>query len=288
MNKNNKKLFETLFLSWQKLLGLFKGNAGPFISLIFKITFSVFFISASFFLLVHTFNNYLIPNIPQVLVSSPIDIISNETLLSIITLLIALAGFLAYVFRTVIQSEIKSEIHKMVREERIASQVESCITGSFIMGNLSDIAQEIKLHCIKCNDIKLSKIETEKNVVNEIMCALHDMLSKYLKIDNAINFDKINFIKINELNKENHGRVIFKAKNNYAWNIAEQQKRGGELKAHEPLIAINISNELKNLICSGEIYNYEGIKEEDVKNLNETCIEVDKVFMEEIKKIKNT
>jgi hypothetical protein len=104
-------------------------NAGFYVGIIFNIFVSIFFASASFYLIIFAIQNYFFPNASNLIQShhqlwpiGQLDGISNDSLIGVIALLVSFAGLLAYIFKKMIYGELTNELYKMAKQERMAAK----------------------------------------------------------------------------------------------------------------------------------------------------------------------
>lgn len=180
----------------------------------------------------------------------PTAIIDNETLLSLLGLLVGFAGLLSYIFQRIIRKELKEETKEVARAERMASRAEVGAAQSYILANLYDLNNE------KYKDF----------------------------LDMACELDKKAFQDTKELDRkdyqEEYGEVLFRVKNNYLNSLVEQQRKrkedGLEIDQAVRDEAIRIKNELWELIISGKAEDW--LKE--IYHAKETCAWTDYCFAE--------
>lgn len=200
--------------------------------------------------------------------SNPFDQISNEVLLAILSLLIAFAGLLAFIFHHLVRDSIHKELKDMACDERTASKIEVEVILSNVFSRLYRIFK--KIEC----DNKRVQFETETLA--------------FFKI--ALQRDKTAIKLIEDLNStDKYKDIILWAWNNFAYNIYLKQKRikeiddtekKGELsnKEKEEKISLKISvaeiygaveakNRILKAIKNRDVY----INDYQIEAIEDTC-----------------
>lgn len=169
--------------------------------------------------------------------SIDIDKITNEEILSLLAVVLAFAGLISYLLYKIISRDIEAEIKILIENERKASRAEVCTVLSYILGEFY--------------------YKDKENSVS------------FLK--KALEFNEEAFEEIRNLPKEKFGKVIYRVKNNFACVLADLQceknkeRKGIDFRNKER--AIQLKNELWELIKSGEISKYSPMPYEN----EETC-----------------
>lgn len=184
------------------------------------------------------------------------DMIDNETLLALLSLLVIFGGLLAYIFQRIIRNELKEEIRQETREL------------------LKELSEKIKKQAEAERLVSLSENYVAQS---NILAKLYDpsVAERRNFLSEAWEFDRRAFgaAKLLESKgyQKNYGRLIFRAKNNYLCGLIEQQKqRKKNGLAIDPVVTekmLRIKDELWQLIVSGEAEKYDP----DVYHFKETC-----------------
>lgn len=185
-------------------------------------------------------------NISKTLPANPIDMIANDTLLSIVSILVIFAGLLGYIFHKIVRrdlmGEVKRKVHKLAMAERKASKAENSIALSLSFGALYYKDKE-----------------------------------RYVDfLDMALKFDERAFKTIDGLDKKNYGDVILNVKNNLAYSLADRQARSKLTDQKSKERAMKIKDELWEMIITGEIEKYDN----EVFSTEETCAWITYCFAE--------
>jgi hypothetical protein len=156
---------------------------------------------ASLFLglqIMYKYFNYPLATQVATTTPNPLDNISNDTLLGILSLLTVFAGLLSYIFYRIVKRDIQDDIKKDYEMERKLSKIDLFIFGAYF---------HMRFYEIVCEE-KTRTEDKDKKAIKEIDNALD-------KIYKAIDFLK-------GIEEEKCLREIFLAKNNLAYYLARK------------------------------------------------------------------
>lgn len=237
-----------------------------------KITPYVFNVSAIFFM--WAFVAYLIFYVFVFLSgnsqSTLNGAVSNETLLALLSIVAVFASLLSFIFKHLVQQAITQEVHKLAREERIASKIEMQVVASHIFTILYEVTDEL-------------------SISNEVNTDLYNILLKKNFLERAIHADEFSAELINILEDSTHLDVILKAKNNRAWNILLKerllQKTNKHVSPLERAVALQIKDDIWSFLCQEKTGKAYDIKKYHIDAWLGTCTQIEDTFIKNVPKI---
>jgi len=191
-----------------------------FVNYLLKIVSIALLVIASFFIIIQIFEYFSPPKTNPASVINPIELIDNDTLLSLLSVIIVFAGLLSFIFRELIRSDLEASIQAQARElsdaERRASRAENHLASSYVFSLLYD-----------ADDKKFSKF-------------LHY----------AIKYNDKALQDCANLNMENYGDIVLRAKNYLAYDLARQQSEQKAVDLLSKTRALRLRNEIWEMIVA--------------------------------------
>lgn len=196
-----------------------------------------------------------------------VDRIPNDTLLSILSILIAFAGLLAYIFQKIVHKELKEifdkeilatkeEIKTLAHSERAASRAENLIVESFTLSELINTLETIRRVCDGCKDPPCTIQEHER---------IRRSQDSYLKT--AIDFDRKAYKSVKDLDLRIYADVIVKSLNSLVCDLTEYYKKDHSLLdktlSSSDTKIFELNKKLLEYFETQEVKSHHDITEED-------------------------
>lgn len=264
------------------------------VALLFVIAFHLFFFTNDKYLHLFDFDNApatqqngfnaneIAQNTKSGIAPSAINQADNEALLALLSILIAFAGLLAYIFYHLVKDNIQKELKIMANDERLASKAEMQIATSNIFSKLYELTE------------KMEK-EEEKFIQGDLQytaCRVYNVFKANGFLDSAILHDKLAVQLIKKItNVDDFNDMILKVLNNRGYNIYLKYKRLEKLKNENSEIkdiklkvsdeeiqtALEIKNKLLQLIVKEDYYLYKDINSYHIQAWKDTCEKINEL-----------
>lgn len=271
-----------------------------------RVAMTIVLLIAGLYLYDFTVNS---PSNNAVLNSS--NIISNEDLLALLSLLIAFAGLLAYIFHHLIKDSLHKELKTMAHDERLASKTEMQLTSSNVFSKLYEITKKIKdedkdeatVKTPALSVIGHTGIFTKKQLHDP--CRVYEVFEDNDFLYKAIIHDILATQLIKQINNKNdYIDLSLKVLNNRSYNIClkyelwEVLTEGLEDKAIKELVkeykakdsdieievddeeirlALKARQKLQKAITNEIFYLYKDITRYHIKSWKNTCEKIDEL-----------